>query len=152
MSLAEVLNTIERFGVTPRSSAASVHQDTAYFAITPQQPYDGSLSTVEQAKQMFSRADERLASVGSDRSRILFCAILLRDIGDVAVFNEEWDKWVVPGPAPSRACFGVELANPAMKVEMIIIAAANPTTAKELSSNNELRESHCQNRSAGHGN
>ncbi len=124
MSPADLLSIIERFGVTSRSSAVSVHRGMAFFAITPKQPYDGALSTVEQARQMFERADERLAMISSNRGRILFCAILLRDIADVAAFNCEWDRWVASEPPPSRACFGVKLANPAMKVEMIVIATA----------------------------
>jgi hypothetical protein len=62
MMPAYILDVIDRFGVTPRSSAASVHGSTAYFAITPKQPYDGALSTVEQARQMFERADEKIGT------------------------------------------------------------------------------------------
>jgi enamine deaminase RidA (YjgF/YER057c/UK114 family) len=73
---------------------------------------------------MFAKADERLAALGSHRGALAFCAVLLRDIGDVAAFNAEWDAWVAPVSPPARACFQAQLANPDMRVEMIVVCAA----------------------------
>lgn len=116
-------NLVERFGGSARASLAVTHEGTGYFAVTPKAPYDGELSTAEQARQLFEKADARLKEIGSGRDRMVFVAILLRDIGDVASFNAEWDTWVKDVAPPARACFEAKLASPAMKVELIVICA-----------------------------
>jgi enamine deaminase RidA (YjgF/YER057c/UK114 family) len=37
--------------------------------------------------------------------------------------NEVWDKWVSPGNTPARATVEAKLANPALKVEIMVQAA-----------------------------
>lgn len=114
---------IERFGVGKRASTAVTHNGTGYFACTPQSPYDGSLSVAAQTRQLLEKAEARLAEIGTDKSRLLFVAIILADIADYAEMNNVWDAWVADIAPPSRACFNAALASPAMKVEMIMVSA-----------------------------
>lgn len=114
---------IERFGASARASLAVNHNGTGYFAVTPKAPYDEDLTTTEQARQLFEKADARLQEIGSGRDRMIFVAILLRDIADVGEFNAQWDEWLKDVPPPARACFEARLANPAMKVELIVVCA-----------------------------
>ena len=126
---------IERFGIGKRASLAVSHGDTGYFAVTPEAPYDAALSTGEQTRQLLAKADRRLAEIGSDRVRhgrqeigfsrrlLLFVAIMIADMDDLAEMNAAWDDWVEGIAPPSRACFQARLANTALKVEMIMIAA-----------------------------
>jgi enamine deaminase RidA (YjgF/YER057c/UK114 family) len=37
--------------------------------------------------------------------------------------NEVWDAWVAPGSTPARATVEAKLANPALKVEIMVQAA-----------------------------
>lgn len=104
-----------------RASLATVAGGTGYFAVTPEAPYDGALSTAEQARQLLAKAEARLAAIGSGKDRLLFCAILLRDMAEVAAFNAVWDGWVADIVPPARACFEARLASPDLKVEMIMI-------------------------------
>ncbi|MGK6311541.1 RidA family protein [Neorhizobium sp. DT-125] len=115
---------IQRFGVGKRGSLAVVHQGTGYFACTPQAPYDGSLSTAEQARQLLAKAEGRLAEIGSSKEGLIFCAIMLADMDDYAAMNEVWDEWVSGISPPARACFEARLASPDLKVEMIMVCAA----------------------------
>ncbi len=114
---------IARFGGSARAALATVANGTGYFAVTPQAPYDGSLSTAEQAAQLLTKAEARLTEIGSSKGALLFVAILLKDIRDVAAFNAVWDGWVADVAPPARACFQSELASPDMKIEMIMIAS-----------------------------
>lgn len=114
---------IERFGVGKRASSAVTHNGTGYFACTPQSPYDGSLSIAAQTKQLLEKAEARLAEIGTDKSKLLFVAIILADMTDYAEMNAVWDTWVSDIAPPSRACFNAVLASPAMKVEMIMVSA-----------------------------
>ena len=114
---------IQRFGIGKRASIAVTHNGTGYFAVTPQAPYDGTLSVAEQARQLFDKADARLKEIGSSRDRLLFVAIILADMASYAEMNEVWDQWVGGIAPPSRACFSAALANPALKIEMIMISA-----------------------------
>lgn len=121
--MEDVATLIQRFGQGERASLAVSYNGTGYFAVTPTAPYDPDLSTAEQAAQLLEKAEARLQEIGSDKGKLLFVAILLADIGDVAAFNNVWDAWVAEIAPPARACFEARLANPALKVEMIMICA-----------------------------
>jgi enamine deaminase RidA (YjgF/YER057c/UK114 family) len=120
---ADFSSIIERFGVGARGSLAVVHQATGYFACTPQAPYDGSLSTTEQTRQLLAKAEGRLAEIGSSKEGLVFCAIILASMDDYAQMNEVWDEWVADVAPPARACFEARLASPDLKVEMIMVSA-----------------------------
>ncbi len=120
---------IERFGIGARASIAVTHNGTGYFAVTPQAPYDGTLGVAEQTRQLLAKADGRLAEIGTDKSKLLFVAIILADMAGYAEMNGVWDEWVSGIAPPSRACFAAALASPALKVEMIMISAASPSAA-----------------------
>lgn len=121
---------ITRFGVGARMSLATEYDGTGYFAVTPQWPYDATLSTAEQTRQLLAKADARLAEIGSDKSRLLFVAIVLRDLADLAAFNETWDHWIEDVAPPARACFEAKLAHPDLKVEMIMVSATDAPDAQ----------------------
>ncbi|MEO4001778.1 RidA family protein [Mesorhizobium sp. CAU 1732] len=120
-----VTDLIERFGIGKRGSSAVTHNGTGYFAVTPQAPYDGSLSAADQARQLLDKADLRLAEIGSGKDRLLFVAIILPDMANYGEMNAVWDEWVAGIAPPARACFSGALASPYMKVEMIMVCATN---------------------------
>ena len=116
--------TIQRKLVEKRYSKISIFNKTAYFAATPDRPFDTSEGVEKQAQEVFARVEERLAEVGSTKSDLLFVTIILSDKQYLATFNEMWDEWVSDITPPSRACFFAELTNPDMKVEFIMHARA----------------------------
>ncbi|WP_312794259.1 RidA family protein [Tianweitania sp.] len=116
---------ISYFGIGNRASLAVTHHGTGYFAVTPKAPYDPSLSTAEQTRQLLDKADLRLAEIGSVKSKLLFVAIILPDMSDYAEMNGVWDEWVGGITPPARACFSAGLASPDLKVEMIMVCATD---------------------------
>lgn len=122
----DVASLIARFGGTARASLAVTHGGTGYFAVTPKAPYDGSLSMREQARQLLEKSEARLKEIGSNKDRILFVATMVTDIDALPEFNEVWDEWIAGNPPPARACFEARLANPALKVEQIVVCAVGP--------------------------
>lgn len=74
---------------------------------------------------MLDKAQTRLAEIGSNKSRLLFVAIILADMADYAEMNTVWDTWVSDIAPPARACFSAALASPALKVEMIMVSAVS---------------------------
>lgn len=119
--MTTVADLIVRFGIGKRASIAVAHNGTGYFAVTPQAPYDGSLSTADQTRQLLGKADARLAEIGSGKDRLLFVTIILPDMGDYAAVNAVWDEWIADIAPPARACFSGALASPDLKVEMIMV-------------------------------
>ncbi|WP_309082932.1 RidA family protein [Chelativorans sp.] len=115
---------IKRFGIGPRASIATVLGGTGYFAVTPEAPYNGGLSTAEQTRQLLAKAEARLAQIGSGKDRLAFVAIILADMADYQTMNAVWDDWVKDVEPPARACFEARLASPDLKVEMIMVCAA----------------------------
>ncbi|MFO6423997.1 RidA family protein [Motilimonas sp. KMU-193] len=113
---------IQRINPTTRWSDVTVYNGIAHFVEVPEG--DLSLGISEQVKQVFSQAEAMLASVGSDKTRILSVTIYITDFANLAALNEVWDAWFAPGTAPTRACVKVELADPDYLVEMAFVAAA----------------------------
>lgn len=114
--------TINYFEVGPKMSRAVVHNGVAYLAgITADRSIGKSVA--EQAREILGKIDDRLASCGSDKSKILFAQIWLQDVRTAEEFNEVWNDWVVPGRPPARACVGSLMQSPAKMIEIQITAA-----------------------------
>ena len=113
--------SIQRHNVGKRLSEAVVHGNTVYLA--GEVPDDTSKDVTGQTEEVLAKIDKLLAQVGSDKSRILSAQIFLPDMKDFAGMNVAWEKWVVPGQTPARATIEARLANAAMKVEIMCIAA-----------------------------
>src|ERR1700722_14793674 len=113
--------SIKRVNAGPRMSSAVVHGDTVYLAgLTAD---DTTLNANVQTKQILDKVDKFLAEAGTDKSKVLSANIWLTDIGTWGQMNEVWDAWVAPGNTPARATVEAKLANPALKVEIMIQAA-----------------------------
>src|SRR5258707_873237 len=115
------MNDIRRIDPGPRLSEASVWGGRIY--LSGMIPEDTSLDITGQVKQALAEIDALLAKGGSDKSKILSAVIWLADIGDFAAMNAVWDAWVAPGNTPARATVEAKLANPALKVEIMVQAA-----------------------------
>ena len=99
----------------------AVHNGVAYLA--EQVPADVSQDIVGQTAQVLGVIDTLLARAGSDKTRILMCQILLRDLADFPGLNAAWESWVALGHAPPRATVVAALAKPEWRVEMVVTAA-----------------------------
>ena len=113
--------SIQRINAGPRMSSAVVHGDTVYLAgLTAD---DTKADVKGQTKQILDKIDKFLKDAGTDKSKILSANIWLTDIGTWSQMNEIWDAWVAPGSPPARAPVAAKLANPALKVEIMVQAA-----------------------------
>jgi enamine deaminase RidA (YjgF/YER057c/UK114 family) len=113
---------IQRINPSPRWSDATVYNGIAHFVEVAEG--DTSADIVGQAQQIFEQAEASLATVGSDKSRILSVTIYVTDFASFASFNAAWEAWLPAGCAPSRACVKAELARPELLVEIAFVAAA----------------------------
>ncbi len=111
---------ITRRDTSARMSKAVVHNGTVYLA---GQTGDALAPFAEQVHQTLGKIEAHLATVGSDKSKLLQAIVWLDDIRDFAAFNEIWDAWVPEGCAPARACGEVRMARSGMRVEVTVIAA-----------------------------
>lgn len=86
-------------------------------------PAENSLPISEQTSQALAEIDERLAAVGTDKSRLLSATIWMHDVNrDVAALNSVWSAWLASGRQPARACVQSTLQVGAM-LEISVIAA-----------------------------
>jgi len=113
---------IQRVNPCARWSDATVYNGIAHFVEVADT--DTSADMTGQVEQIFAQAEASLASVGSDKSRILSVTIYVTDFANFNALNEAWEAWLPAGCAPSRACVKAELANPALLVEIAFVAAA----------------------------
>lgn len=115
------MSDIRRIDPGPRLSEATVAGDRIY--CSGMIPEDVSQDIAGQTRQTLGEIDSLLAKGGSDKSKILSAVIWLSDIGDFAAMNKVWDAWVVPGQTPARATVQAKLSDPAMKIEIMVVAA-----------------------------
>ena len=108
---------IKRINAGARMSSAVVHGNTVYLAD------DAKADVKGQTKQILDKIDHFLKEAGTDKSKILSANIWLTDIGTWSQMNEVWDAWVSPGNTPARATVEAKLANPALKVEIMVQCA-----------------------------
>jgi enamine deaminase RidA (YjgF/YER057c/UK114 family) len=85
---------------------------------------DPSADLAAQARSVLAQIDTLLAEIGSDKTRILSATIDLADIKDFAAMNVVWDAWVPQGHTPARATVEANLAAPAYRIEIQVVAAA----------------------------
>lgn len=113
--------SIQRLHGNGRMSQAVVHGNTVYLA--GQVADDASASIEEQTRQVLAHIDRLLAETGSARDKILSAQIWLKDMADFAAMNSVWDAWVDRDNPPARATGQVLLADPALRIEVIVVAA-----------------------------
>jgi enamine deaminase RidA (YjgF/YER057c/UK114 family) len=111
---------IERLHVGPRMSKIVKHNGVAYLC---GQVGGAGDSVADQTRECLRRVEALLAEAGSAPERILQAIVWLADMADFNEMNAVWDAWVPDGHAPTRACGEAKLANPDLKVEIIVTAA-----------------------------
>jgi enamine deaminase RidA (YjgF/YER057c/UK114 family) len=114
-------NDIKRVNVGKRLSDMSVHNGVAYLA--GQVADDETKDITGQTQEVLAMIDALLKQAGTDKSRILMAQIFVANMSEFAGMNKAWDEWVAPGNAPSRATVEARLANPNLKVEIVVTAA-----------------------------
>ncbi len=117
---------IHRINPNQRWSDVTVFNGIAHFVEVADT--DTTADITGQVSQVLEQAEQKLASIASDKSRILSVTIYLTDYANYAGLNEVWDSWFPLDSAPSRACVKVELADPSLLVEMAFVAAAGDAT------------------------
>ncbi len=115
------MGNIERFDKNERLSRIVVHNGTVYLSgLTAD---DKTADTSDQTKKILEKADRLLASVGSDRSKLLIAQIWLREVEDFYAMNKAWVTWLDGAEPPARATVGATFALPEIRVEIQFTAA-----------------------------
>lgn len=113
--------SITRFESGKRMSQAVVHGNTVYVAGQVAADSDGTIE--KQTAEALAAVDRLLAQAGSSKSKLLSVQVVLNNIADFAAMNTVYDAWIDPANPPARACIEARLAHPALKVEVIAVAA-----------------------------
>jgi enamine deaminase RidA (YjgF/YER057c/UK114 family) len=113
--------SITRFESGKRMSQAVVHGNTVYVAGQVAADQDGTIE--KQTAEALAAVERLLAQAGSSKSRLLSVQVVLNNIADFAAMNTVYDAWIDPANPPARACIEARLAHPALKVEVIAVAA-----------------------------
>lgn len=116
------MSDIQRYESTPRLSRVVVHNGVVYLAGITSAVRDGDITV--QTQSVLDTIDARLASVGSNKEKILSAQIWLKEIDrDFAGLNAAWEAWVPADAVPTRATCEAKLAAPELLVEIIVTAA-----------------------------
>jgi enamine deaminase RidA (YjgF/YER057c/UK114 family) len=122
MTTRESMTDILRIDQNARRSRAVVHAGTVWLA--GHVADDKTADFAEQMRQTLANIDESLERAGTDKSRLLAVQIWLRSMEDYEAMNAIWQEWVAPGQMPARTCCQAWLADPQLRVEVTVTAAA----------------------------
>ena len=113
--------TIERYDVDARFTDAVRYGDLVFIS---GQVGSGVGTIEEQTRSALDDVDAALKKAGTDKSKVLEATVWLADItSDYKGMNSVYDKWLVAGKPPARACIQAKLASPDYRVEIRVIAA-----------------------------
>ncbi|AYQ38204.1 endoribonuclease L-PSP [Burkholderia aenigmatica] len=110
-----------RHHVGPRLSEIAIHNGTVYLA--GQIAEDTSQDIQGQTREVLGHIDRLLAEANSDKAHLLSVQIYISDLVNFNGMNAEWDAWVAQGNTPPRATVEAKLADPALLVEIVVVAA-----------------------------
>ena len=82
-----------------------------------------SLNAKGQTEQILAKIDDRQASCGTDKSKLLMATIYLTNMDDKSGMNEAWTAWLGDLERPARACVGTALGSADTLVEIVVSAA-----------------------------
>lgn len=104
-----------------RLSHVLVNNGTVY--VTGQVPTDRTQGIAGQTQQLLDRMDHLLELAGTDKSKILFAQIWLKNIKrDFATMNEVWEAWIPQDALPARATVEANLAADEILIEIALQA------------------------------
>ncbi len=83
---------------------------------------DFSQDAKGQSEQVLAEIDRRLAVAGTDKTKIVSATIWVSDIRLRDDMNVAWNAWTGGENLPARACIEAKLANPAILVEIAVVA------------------------------
>lgn len=86
-------------------------------------PDDVSVDCTAQTRQVTKELDRLLALCGTDKSKIVSATIWVPDIRLRDKMNVAWNEWTGGENLPGRACIEAKLADPAILVEIAVVAA-----------------------------
>ncbi len=119
------MSDIIRHETNARLSRMVIHNQTVYVAGLTATATDGDAKA--QTEQILAKLDQHLASVGTDKTRLLSAQVWIADMQrDVAGMNAAWTAWMPEGLAPTRATCQATLGTPQTRVEIIVTAALKP--------------------------
>ena len=85
------MTTITRIGTTQRWSDVVIHNGTLYVV---EVPVSEEADIHQQTREVLASLQRLLEANGSGVDKILMANIYLKDIQDIAAFNEQWDAWL----------------------------------------------------------
>lgn len=111
---------IERLDMNHRRSRLVKYNDMCFLS-GQFSDSDGDIN--QQTRETLAKIDDLLARAGTDKSRLLTAQIWLKDMSDFKAMNEVWDAWIDPANPPTRCCGQVLMADPSMRIEIVVSAA-----------------------------
>ena len=115
-------SAIDRRHVGARLSETAIYNGTIYLAGQVPENNPGADITV-QTQEVLGHIERLLIEAGSSKKSILQCLIYLTDVSEIGQMNVVWDAWIPAGHTPPRATVQAQLANPAYKIEVVVVAA-----------------------------
>ncbi|MDG1122767.1 MAG: RidA family protein [Glaciecola sp.] len=115
---------ITRLRTGPKLSRIVKYNGIVYLCGQVDEHYnDHKDDLIAQTQATLARIDEHLAEAGTDKSKLLYATVYIKDITQAGQVNEIWNAWLVDCEPPARSCVQAQMANPNILVEITVQAA-----------------------------
>ena len=114
---------IQKFNTNEVMSAVTVFNQVVY--LSGQLPKNTDNDVAGQTREILATIDELLALANTDKSRLLFAQLYIKNLSDFSTVNVSWIDWMNGCVAPSRATIQADLVNPNWLIEIAVTAAQN---------------------------
>ncbi|KAL3237702.1 diphthine--ammonia ligase RNJ42_00689 [Nakaseomyces bracarensis] len=122
----------------------SVHDLADKLYISNLQSNQDILSIKEQSRDIFAKLNDILQHYSLPRCNVLYASLILKDMGDFAIVNEEYNKffniWKQGPLPPSRACIESNLLSGNIKIQLSVVVNKSTKDIKEVITKNIQNE------------
>ncbi|WP_272677262.1 RidA family protein [Providencia huaxiensis] len=109
---------------TPKPRLADSVEYAGIVYLSGQVPNDLTGDIIQQTTEVLAKIDALLAASDSDKTRILFAQVWIKDMArDFSAFNAVWEKWMPVESSPARAAVEANMARDQVLVEIMVTAA-----------------------------
>lgn len=108
-------------------SGARMSQAVSYggFVFLAGQVPDQRKAGIEaQTRDVLAKVEALLTEAGTSKSKLIAVNVFLPHITDFEAMNGVYDAWIDPKRPPARACVEARLADPDLRIEVTVVAAA----------------------------
>ena len=119
------MTQITRLRSNEKLSRIVKYNGVVYLCGQVDEQYNNHKGDIEaQTKGVLARIDEHLSEAGTDKSKMLYASVVVKDTVYIPQVNALWNEWLSECIPPARTCIQANMGNSNILVEITVQAAS----------------------------